>query len=126
MTKYFQTWAPKTRKLLVATNLYIDKSKQGAKLLIDHPMQVNLKRKLHTSELKSCKQPRKVVAIKNVISNISLIPSNAKTIVTNLLTSGQQMAIEVDIVLSATEVESKIYKPSGYNEVIADPIHGCQ
>lgn len=49
--------------------------------------------------------------------------------ITSLLTRSSSTTgadIVTDIVMSATKISSKIYKPISYDKAIADPIHGCQ
>ena len=41
--KYLRTWAPKTHKVLIASELVVNKSKQGAKLLVENLISLYLK-----------------------------------------------------------------------------------
>ncbi len=111
-TKQFQIWASKTRQLLIGTDPYIDESKQGAKLLINHPLQ-SLKQKLPTSKPRPRGRPRKVVQIEENYVAPSLH---------NALADMDEP--QADTAMFATEVGSKIYEPRTYDKAIADPVHG--
>lgn len=86
--------------------------KQGAKLLIDHLLQL-LKQKLSTSEPRPHGWPRKVVQIEENY----VVPS----LHNGLADVGETQA---DTAISAIEVDSKIYEPRTYNNAITDPVHG--
>lgn len=112
--------------MLVATDPYIDESKQGAKLLIEYPIQTtNLKRKLPMSEPRPRGRPRKVAPTKQVTPNASHFPTDIED-VTDIHVKGQIMTSEADTAMSATEVGSKIYEQKRYDEAIANPIHSHQ
>lgn len=89
-------------------------------------MQVNLKQKLPTNKPKPCGQPKKIIAIENVIFNASLTSNNTKAIITNFSRRDHLMASKVDTAISATKGGSKIYEPSKYDKAIANFIHSCQ
>lgn len=53
-TKYVGAWDPKSQQILFVNSLYVDESKQGAKFLIEHPLDItwltSTKRKVLTGE----------------------------------------------------------------------------
>lgn len=57
-TKHVRVWAPKTQQILIVSDPYVDESEQGAKLLVEHPIDlsrlpsssVGTKRKTPTGE----------------------------------------------------------------------------
>lgn len=40
-TKHVRAWAPKTQQILLVSDPYIEKSEQGARLLVDHPLDLS-------------------------------------------------------------------------------------
>lgn len=40
-TKHVRAWAPKTQQILLVSDPYIEKSDQGARLLVDHPLDLS-------------------------------------------------------------------------------------
>ena len=82
-TKHVRAWAPKTQQILLVSNPYIDESEQGAKLLVDNPLDLIhriAKRKVPTGELGPRDQPRKIQATEaaetSLIKNTSLSPAD--------------------------------------------------
>ena len=65
-TKHFRVWAPQTRQVIIASEPHINETKQGAKLLIQWPVETatsvsTKKRKAPAGEPKPRGRPRKVV-----------------------------------------------------------------
>lgn len=61
-TKHIRAWAPKTQQILLVSSPYLDEPEQGAKLLIDHPLELShltttSKRKAPTGEPKPRRRP---------------------------------------------------------------------
>lgn len=68
-TKHVRAWAPKTQQILLVSNPYVDESDQGAKLLLEHPVDISqlptaggLKRKAPTGETRPRGRPRNIIA----------------------------------------------------------------
>ena len=101
--KHYQAWAPETKQVIVVSDLFIDESVQGAKLLLDWPLETgsNSKRKA-TGEPKPRGRPRKMPILQQ-----NPIP-----------------VVESKQAMSMAESTSKIYEPNTYDEAISDPIHG--
>lgn len=72
-TKHVRAWAPKTQQILLVTNPYVDESEQGAKLLVDYPLDLThltaVKRKGPTGEPRPRGRPRKIQAVENFLSH---------------------------------------------------------
>lgn len=82
-TKHVRAWAPKTQQILLVSNPYINESEQGAKLLVDNPLDLThriAKRKVPTGEPGPRDQPRKIQATEaaetSLIKNTSLSPAD--------------------------------------------------
>ncbi len=120
--KHIRIGAPKTRQLLIASDPYIDESKQRAKLLVEYLIQSNPKRKLSTSESKPRGRPRKALPEASASTPTHTADNNS----TEASITEQPVTGETDIAMSATEINSKIHEPSNYDEAISDPVHGRQ
>ena len=118
--KHIRIWASKTRQRLIATDPYIDESKQGAKLLVEYPIQSNPKCKLPTSESKPRRRPRKALPEASAPTPTHTADNNS----TEASIIEQPVTGETDTAMSATEISSKIHEPSNYDEAISDPVHG--
>lgn len=122
----------------MVSNPYVDESEQGAKLLIDHPLDFThgtttaAKRKEPTGEPRPRGRPRKIQAIEtNAVEHVS--PTNAEKIIVEAehetehppthAPSNEKSDVVAEKAMSATEVSSKIRKPRSYEEAIADPVH---
>ncbi len=95
--------AQETKQVIVVSDPFINESVQGAKLLLDWPLETGFssKRKA-TGEPKPRGRPRKILIFQqNPIS-----------------------VVEGEQAMSITESTSKIHEPKTYDEAISDPIHG--
>lgn len=101
--KHYRAWAPETKQVIVVSDPFIDESVQGAKLLLDWPLETgsNSKRKA-TGEPKPRGRSRKMPILQQ-----NPIP-----------------VVESEQAMSMAESTSKIYEPNTYDEAISDPIHG--
>lgn len=97
----------KIEQLFIMPDLYIDASKQKAKLLSNYCIQLSLKQKLFTNKLKPYNQLRKAVAlVKNIII---LLYKYTKTdnIIINLFIKGQALS-KVDIIIDIVILTKKL------------------
>lgn len=105
---------PKSGQFWITTEPYIDESKQGAKLFSDHPIQLNLKKKLSIHKPKPYGRLRKAVAsIKNTVVS-SHIRVKVNIIITNILKRGSASSkadTTTNITILATKINSRIYEP---------------
>ncbi len=109
--------------MIIASEPYIDKSEQGAKLLSEWPLETStaLKRKVPAGEPRPRGKPRKIAA--------EALTALAKA---TDLTKIDDLAIpelasiknQTKTAMSITEYSSKIYEPTSYEEVTNDPVHG--
>lgn len=102
----------------IVIDLYINKSNQRAKFLAEHPIQLNLKRKLPTSKPKPRGQPSKALP-KTVITQAQT--TNYKP--TDTSPADQPANVKTATTLSVTEINSIIYKSADYKKAVSDPIH---
>lgn len=69
-TKHFRVWAPQTRQVIIASEPHIDEIKQGAKLLLQWPVETVVsttkKRKAPAGEPKPRGRPKKAVVPKAI------------------------------------------------------------
>lgn len=124
-TKHFRVWAPQTRQVIIASEPHIDETEQGAKLLIQWPVETvananTKKRKAPAGEPKPRGRPRKVIPPEIVQDRreptLEQVNTNDDTEATTL----QELA------MSISEASSKIHEPTSYEEAISDLIHGRQ
>lgn len=130
--KHVRVWAPKTQQILLVSNLYVDKLEQGARLLINHPLDLThhiatmaTKRKGPTSELRPRNRPCKAQVIETT-SSTSSKAGDAVVETKPLLidVSGSEKGdVANEKVISAIEVSNKIYELTSQKKVIADLIH---
>lgn len=146
-TKHVRAWAPKTQQILLVSNPYVDKSEQGAKLLLEHfvdisrlPAAGGLKRKTLTSKPRPRGRLRKIVATVPILAVVdtSSIPINSDSLEPSFASadSGEKKLVTeesakgsiftAEKIMSAIEVSSKVYKPSLYEKAISDPMHTRQ
>lgn len=118
--KHVCAWAPKTQQIILVSDLYFDEAEQGAKLLVDHPIDLSQlsstpKRKAPTGEPKPRKRPRKIVATAPTPVLDLVLPSTesgepegpAKT-----GSSNEATTTSAEKIMSATGADSKVYGPS--------------
>lgn len=84
--------------------------------------QSNLKRKLPTSKLKPRSRPKKAL----LEASAPTLTHTADDNPTEVPSTEKPVTGETNTAMSATEVSSKIYKPSNHNETISDLIYGRQ
>lgn len=115
IAKHFHIWVPQTNQVVIASELYIDKSKQDAKLLVKFLLNtikmISAKRRALARELRSRRSLQKNLIIKEVIP-----PAEE-----DIEEVGNKKQVEVAI--SLTETSSKIYELQLYDKVINNPIH---
>ncbi len=102
-TKHYRALTLGTKQVIVVSDPFMDESVQGAKPLLDWPLETGFssKRKA-TGEPKPQGRPRKIFIFQqNPIS-----------------------VIESEQAMSITESTRKIYELNTYDEAISDPIHG--
>lgn len=107
-TKHFCMWASQTKEVVIASQLFIDKSEKGAKLLVKwllDPMQ--LKKKALIGEPRPKRRPQKNRTESRVKTRekLRVEPPNSTMIGAENNIKGQ------DVVISLTKTNSKIYKP---------------
>lgn len=103
--KHFRIWAPQTKQVIIASEPYIDKSEQGAKLLVKWPLSTTTtaaKRKAPAGEPRPRGRPRKIVVTETMsIADLQIEPE-----------ANTDDAEECEeVVMSMTEAGSKIYEP---------------
>lgn len=112
----------------MVSNPYVDESEQGAKLLVEHPLDLThstptvTKKRGPTGEPRPRGRPRKIQAIED--------PPATQTEDAVAVEAEPEQShhddneIAPEQAMSATEISSKVYEPKTYNEAINDPIHG--
>lgn len=128
IAKHVQAWAPKTQQILVISNPYIDKSVQGAKLLINYPLDLGrqattLKRKSPTGEPRPWGRPQKVITVP--AGNLTPPPAESGN-PEDPAKAGGHPDESVEKIMSITETSSKVHEPKTYEQAISDPIHTRQ
>lgn len=131
-TKHVRVWASKTQQILLVSSSYVDESKQGAKLLVEHPLDItrltSTKRKAPTGEPRPRGRPRKIAHIENTPvaptePNDVDVPVVGRESPSN---DAKNEPVNADIkkTMSETEISSIVYKPLTYEQAVSDPIHG--
>lgn len=129
---------------MLISNFYINKSKQGAKLLFKYLVDISrwlvakkLKQKLPISKTIPQKWSQNIIAIVLVLAVIDISsiltdlnsykPSftsvDLKEIKLIIKKSAEKSIIIMEKIISAIETNSKVYKPFLYKEVISNPMH---
>lgn len=116
--KHYRTWAPETKQVLVVGDPFIDESVQGAKLLLDWPLEPSLKRKA-AGEPKPRGRPKK-----RLQSNRQMLSRKTQTQRTQKQSSPNETAPKTngEQAMSIAETTSKIHEPNTYEEAVSDPI----
>lgn len=133
ITKHVRAWALKTQQILLVTNPYIDKSEQGAKLLVDYSLDLTypiaVKQKGPIGKSRPRGKPQKIQAIENI--SITLVlelkeTADTSTKETENLELNPNIENQENVTekaMSATKISSKIHEPATYKETISDLIH---
>lgn len=136
-TKHVRAWAPKTQLILIVSDPYIDESEQGAKLLIEHPLDLDRlsssaenKRKAPTGESRPRGRLRKVAPIPITITTTPPAESGELPEDPAEGSGGRDdLSNEIRVnekIMSATETSSKVHEPRTYEEAVSDPIYARQ
>ncbi len=123
MSKYFRIWAPQTRQGIIASEPYIDKSEQGAKLLSEWPLEAStaLKKKAPAGEPRPRGRPRKIAAkASTALAKATDLTKIDDPTIPELASIKNQ----TETAMSIIEYSSKIYEPTSYKEATNDPVHG--
>lgn len=109
--------------MIIASEPYIDKSKQGAKLLSEWPLETPtaLKRKILARELQPRFRPQKIAAEVST----ALVKATDLTRIDNLaILEPVSIKNQTETIISITKYSSKIYKPISYKKVTNDLVYG--
>lgn len=121
-TKHFQVWASPTKQVIIVSESFINESEQGAKLLIQWPLEPSsTKRKALPGEPKPRGRSRKIRAVEPVepaMTKATVAPPASKK------GPAEPSPITQEHAMSITEASSKIHEPKTYEDAINDPIHG--
>ena len=118
-TKHFRVWAAQTKQVIIASEPYIDKSKQGAKLLAKWLLNTNAsKQKTPIGEPRPKGRPRKHPVLAKIPSGLTIEDSNS------IRTADIKRKTSNEVAMSMTKANSKIHEPGSYNEAVNNPIHG--
>ncbi len=123
MLKHLRIWAPQTRQVIIASEPYIDESKQGAKLLSKWPLEVStaLKRKALAGEPRPRERPRKIATE----ASTALAKATNLTRIDDLaILEPTSIENRTKTAMSITEYNSKIYEPTLYEKATNDQVHG--
>lgn len=125
-TKHIRAWASKIQQILLVSSPYVDESEQGAKLLLEHPLErtrqvAASKKKAPTGEPRPRGRPKKIQVTEN--STGQRVEPEKKKSVDNKTAEATEM---IEKAMSATETSSKIYEPKTYEEAMSDLVHSRQ
>lgn len=149
ISKHYRVWAPKVQRVFIVDNPTIDESEQGAKLLQDWlvttiPTSLPAKRKANAGEPKPRGRPRKnpilvPISKRDEISELYEDPvriaesttTNAPETPTWYPTRAPIPSVTlyhptytIEQAMSSTEISSKVYEPTTYDEAVSDSVHG--
>lgn len=108
--KALQSVRLKSLQILVASKPYVDESRRGSDLLLDHPILESLRQPAGEPKPRGCPC---LVPQKRTLDLAD--DTNAKRACTDIVAAESAM--------SASETSNKVHKPKSYDKAIANPIH---